>query len=71
MVLSCDYLNEIQSPLWVRATVNLLILAGFVNQNVSYHLFLLDVAHSKDKDANLVCLDKLFSWNNWNSWDNL
>ena len=56
----CDYQNEIQSTLWIKATVNLLALAYYVNQNVSCHLFVLDDAHSKDKDAILTCLDKLF-----------
>ena len=31
---SCDYQNEIQCTFWTRATVNLLTLAHYVNQNV-------------------------------------
>ena len=43
-----------------RATLNLLTLAHYVNQNASCNLFVLDDAYSKDKDAILACLDKLF-----------
>ena len=60
MAHSCDYQNEIQSTLWTRAAVNLLTLACYVDQNVSWNLPVLDAAYSKNKDANLACLDKLF-----------
>lgn len=34
--------NKIQSALWTKATVRLLTIARYVNQNVSCHLFVLD-----------------------------
>ena len=57
MVYSCEYQNEIKSVLWTRATINLFTLACSVNQEVTYHLFILD-NYKKDKDAIFACLQK-------------
>ena len=46
---SCDYLNEIQSALLTKATVNLQTPAHYINQNVSCHFFVLNDAHSKNR----------------------